>query len=315
MPVHSAGRTEGMPPSSAIPLVSVVAATNRVSPFFAEALRSLAAQTYPRVEIIVVDDGSPDPSSVDATVAVAAPHARVLHRAAAGVSSARNAGAAAANGDLIVFFDDDDVAHPERIATQAGLLTTTPSAVACYCGLRTIDAQGRVLVEADQTVVADRLDIARRRTGILAPNLMVRLADFHAVGGFDPALSLAEDLDLVLKLSERGAFVFAPQALSDYRFHSSNNTSRHRELTVSIRHIVRAHLRAAKEAGDSALAGAHRESLRANSRFAWWGALRHARIEARAGRLAAAASDVLWALTIAPMAPLDAVARRLRRGD
>lgn len=314
MPVQSMGSTAGTT-VSAMPLVSVVSATNRISPFFAEALGSLAAQTYPRVEIIVVDDGSPDPAAVDVVVARVAPEARVLHRVAAGVSSARNAGAQASTGEFVVFFDDDDIAHPQRIATQAALLTTTPSAVACYCGLRTIDATGHVLVEADQTAVADRLDIARRRTGILAPNLMVRRADFEAVGGFDPALRLAEDLDLVLKLSGRGDFVFAPQALADYRLHTSNTTSRHRELTRSIDSIVRAHLRTAKASGDSALVDAHRESLRANGRYAWWGALRHARTEARSGRFASAASDVVWALRTAPAAPFDAAVRRLRVGD
>ena len=300
------------PPASATPLVSVVVATNRVSPFLAEALASVAAQTYPRVEIIVVDDGSPDPDAVEAAVAAATPSARVLHRAPSGVSAARNSGAASAKGELLVFFDDDDLNHAERLAQQVARLTAAPAAVACYCGMRTIDIGGRVLVEADQTAVRDRLDVARRRTGILLGNLMIRRADFDAVGGFDPGLRLAEDLDLILSLSERGEFVFAPEALFDYRLHGANNTSRHRELARSIDDIVRAHLAAAQRGGDADLVAAHRESLRANGRFAWWGALRHARGETKAGRIRSAASDVWWALRFAPLAPVDAVVQRVR---
>ncbi len=295
-----------------MPLVSVVVATNRVSPFFADALGSLAAQTYPRVEIIVVDDGSPDPSAVEAIVTTTTPLGRLLHRAHTGVSAARNAGAAESSGELLVFFDDDDVCHPERLARQAAHLMSEPNAVACYCGMRTIDAAGRVLVEADLTAVRDRLDIARRRTGILPCNLMMRRTAFDAVGGFDPTLRLAEDLDLVLNLSERGDFVFVPDVLSDYRLHDANTTSRHRELTLSIDRIVRAHLARARDAGDTPLVAAHRGSLRANGRYAWWGAMRHARAEAQARRFASAASDMLWALRFAPLAPIDAIVRRLR---
>jgi len=301
------------PPADAVPLVSVVVATNRVSPFLAKALGSLAAQTYPRVETIVVDDGSPDPSAVQTAVATSLPSARVLHRRPAGVSAARNAGAAAANGELLVFFDDDDLSHPGRFSAQTDRLMSEPEAVACYCGMRTIDSDGRVLVEADQTPVRDRLDVARRRTGILLGNLMIRRADFEAVGGFDPALGFAEDLDLILSLSERGGFVFAPDALFDYRLHGANTTARHRDLTRSIDRIVRTPLDRARSAGDQPLVAAHRESLRANGRYAWWGALRHARFEAGARRWGSAASDVLWALRFAPLAPADAAARRIRR--
>jgi alpha-1,3-rhamnosyltransferase len=178
--------------------------------------------------------------------------------------------------------------------------------------MRTIDAHGVVLAEADQTAPRDSLDVARRRTGILLPNVIIRRDDFDAVGGFDPTLRLAEDLDLILKLSERGDFVFAPGTLSDYRLHGANTTLRHRELTVSIRSIVRAHLARARNAGDTRLAAAHRQSLRANGRYAWWGAMRHARAEVRRGRLGPATSDVLWAMAFAPLAPVDAVVRRLR---
>ncbi|WP_164743477.1 glycosyltransferase family A protein [Microbacterium sulfonylureivorans] len=288
-------------------------ATNRVSPFLAAALESLADQTHPRVEVIVVDDGSPDPEAIEATVMAATPSARILRRSPAGVSAARNAGASAATGELLVFFDDDDLSAPERLSRQATRLSSTPAAVACYCGMRTIDAEGRVLVEADQTAVRDRLDVARRRTGILLGNLMVRRTEFEAVGGFDTSLTLAEDLDLVLNLSERGDFVFEPEALFDYRLHGGNNTSRHRELTASIDRIVRTHRSRAQLVGDSALADAHSESLRANARFAWWGAMRHARGEVRAKRWGPALSDAFWAARIAPSAPFDAVGRRLRR--
>ena len=74
------------------PLVSIVVATNRMSPFLPEALASAVAQTYRSTELVVVDDGSPDPEAV-ADAARAVPNSRTVRIAPSGVSTARNIGA------------------------------------------------------------------------------------------------------------------------------------------------------------------------------------------------------------------------------
>ncbi|GAB2973800.1 hypothetical protein GCM10027212_10880 [Actinotalea caeni] len=292
-------------------LVSVVVATNRARPFLAEALASVRAQTYAAVELVVVDDGSPEPADVAAAVA-SFPGAVLVRQPPSGVGVARNVGAARATGELLAFLDDDDRWHPERLAAQVAMLQASADAVACYCGMRTIDTDGAVLVEADQVAIADRTDVARRVTGIILPNLLVRTAAFHAVGGFHAGIRLAEDLDLVLRLAERGRFVFEPRALVDYRAHGQNTTARHRELTRSIDQVLRLHAWSARERGDHALEAALRESLRKNDRFAWWSAGRAARAAARERRPAAALGEIGWALRTAPGGLLDGVARRLR---
>lgn len=295
---------------SATPLVSVVVATNRRGPYLAEALASIAAQTHGAVELIVVDDGSPDPDAVAAAAGVV-PGARVVRQEPSGVSIARNRGASLASGDYLAFLDDDDRWHPERLARQVAALEAAPDAVASYCGIQTISADGsRVLAAADQVAVRDRLDIAARRTGILLGNLVVRRGEFAVVGGFHTGIRLAEDLDLILGLAERGPFVFEPGALVDYRAYGENSTRRHRELTRSIDHVVRLHLWSARERGDDELVAALRESLRKNARFAWWGAARTARAQLRARRPGAAAGEVLWALRTAPGGLIDGLARR-----
>lgn len=299
------------PSAVALPSVSVVVATNRVSPFLEEALESVRRQTYGRVEVVIVDDGSPEP---DASVAAAAayPGARVIRQEPSGVAIARNVGVAATTGELIAFLDDDDRWHPERLERQVRSLSTSPGAVAGYCGMQSIDEDGRVIVQADQVAVTSPVEIARRRTGIMLPNLMVRRDALESAGGFHPAIRLAEDLDLVLKLSQRGDFVFTDGALVDYRTHGANTTRRHRELCRSIDRVVRLHMWSARERGDDDLVAAHRESLRANARYAWWGALRAARSNLRSGRWRSAADDLLWAQRFAPGGVQDAVGRRLR---
>lgn len=299
---------------AALPLVSVVIATNRAGPYLAEAMESVRAQTHPNVEVIVVDDGSPDPDLVAATVETI-PGAVLVRQPAAGVGVARNTGVARARGEYVAFLDDDDRWHPERLARHVAAHANDADAVASYCGIRTIDASGeRELAPADQVAVASRLDIARRRTGILLGNLMVRRDHLAAVGGFHTGIRLAEDLDLVLRLAQRGPFVFVPGALVDYRAYGDNTTARHRELTRSIDHVLRLHEWSAQERGDPELVAALRESIRKNERFAWWSAGRAARAAARERRPAAAVGEIAWALRTAPRGLLDGVTRRVRGG-
>ena len=293
------------------PLVSVIVATNRGGPFLDEALGSVLQQAYRPIELIVVDDGAPDSAAVDRAAAIW-PDVRILHQEPAGVSIARNRGVAQSHGELIVFLDDDDRWHPDRLRRQVEDLAAYPGAVAGYCSMRSIDAAGSVLVEPDQIAVTGAVEVARRRTGIMLPNLVIRRDAFDSVGGFHTAIRQAEDLDLVLKLSLLGDFVFTKDLLVDYRTHAGNTTRRHRELCRSIDQVVRLHLWSAREQGRDGLATAHRESLRANGRFAWWGAARAAKSRIRKGDLCAGIAELAWAQRFAPAGVPDAVVRRLR---
>lgn len=292
------------------PLVSVVVATNRAGPYLVEALESVAAQTWPRIELIIVDDGSPEPEAVERAAAVV-PRARVVRQESAGVARARNYGAELAAGELLAFLDDDDRWHPRRLAEQVAVLQAAPAASASYCRMQTIDASGtRVLAPADQTAVRSHADVAARRTGIIAPNLLVRRDAFHRAGGFRAGLHHAEDLDLVLRLAELGEFVFAPEALVDYRAHSGNTTRRHRVLVAAIDAVLREHRQRARVRGEAELVRAFDESLRRNDRYAWWSAVRAARAGAGEGQLRAAGSELWWAIRTAPWAPLGKLVRR-----
>jgi glycosyltransferase involved in cell wall biosynthesis len=297
--------------AAAPPRVSVVVATNRGGPFLAEALASAAAQTLPAAELVVVDDGSPEPEALRAIVA-AVPAARLVRRPAAGVSAARNAGVHETTGDLVAFLDDDDRWHPERLRRHVEAMTARPDAVVSYCGMRTIDADGARLVAADQRPAHDEADVVRG-PGVMLPNLVVRRATFDAVGGFDPAYRQGEDLDLVLRAAALGPFVFVDDVLVDYRHHPTNTTRSHRDLAASIRTILRHHRAVALAAGRTDVVDAYDERLAANDRFAWWSAGRAARRDLAGRRPAAAAAEVAWAARFAPAAPLRAAVRRARR--
>jgi glycosyltransferase involved in cell wall biosynthesis len=293
-------------------MVSVIVATNRSSPYLAEALRSVGDQTHPRIEVIIVDDGSPDAGFIPAAARLV-PGARIIRQGAEGVSVARNRGAEESIGDFLVFLDDDDRWHPTRLERQVASLARVEDAVLGYCRMRSIDENGATIAPGDQVEIADALDVARRTTGIIMPNVMIRRRAFEAAGGFSPALRLAEDLDLVLTLSRMGRFAFTDEILVDYRTHAANTTRSYRPLYVAIDEVLRDHLARANGSGDDALAAAFVESLRANDRFAWWSATRSARRHLRMSHPVHAAGDLAWAIVVAPRAPVSALGRRLRR--
>jgi alpha-1,3-rhamnosyltransferase len=183
--------------------------------------------------------------------------------------------------------------------------------VVAYCALQSIDESGAVVAAADQVAVAGEFDVARRATGIILPNVMIRADAFEKVGGFDSALHLAEDLDLILSLASLGRFVFTPEVLVDYRTHEGNTTKRYRALCAAIDAVVRAHMADASTRGDQPLVSAHRESLAANQRYAWWSALRAARTDLSNGHAGRALGAVGWALRFAPGGVASALQRRL----
>ena len=90
-------------------LVSIIVPVYKVEPFLRRCLDSAVGQSYENVEVIVVDDGSPDgcPAICD-EYAARDPRVRVIHQANQGLSAARNAGLEAARGEWLYFMDSDD---------------------------------------------------------------------------------------------------------------------------------------------------------------------------------------------------------------
>lgn len=109
------------------PLVSVIVPMYRVEQYIVACLESIRAQTYSNLQIILVDDGSPD-ESVRLVESVARVDSRVqiIRQSNAGVSAARNTGLDHAHGDYICFVDGDDTVKPRfvesfvEVATQTG---------------------------------------------------------------------------------------------------------------------------------------------------------------------------------------------------
>src|SRR5687768_12090324 len=109
-----------------LPNVSIVIPCYNQARYLPAALASVRRQGYQPIECLVVDDGSTD----DTAALAASLGARVISRPNGGVSAARNAGLAAARGELVVFLDADDELLPDAVAAEVAAFDANADAAA-----------------------------------------------------------------------------------------------------------------------------------------------------------------------------------------
>nr|WP_231134163.1 glycosyltransferase [Motilibacter deserti] len=222
-------------------------------PYFAAAIESVLDQTLADLELVLVDDGSSDTSPQTARSYVERHPGRVrlvehAGRANLGMSASRNAGAAAARGELLAFLDADDVWDPGHLEAEVALLAASPGAD-MVCGRALLwhswrsagpgtQLRGQVpsadvptpLPFAPGTVVAPPRLLAAvlRRPEVRTPicSLLVRTEAFRAVGGSEPEFrGMFEDQVLLAKLQLRYAAVVSGGLTARYRRHAASATS------------------------------------------------------------------------------------------
>ena len=284
------------------PLVSVVLATTRHSPYLADALASVAAQTHPAWELIIVDDGSPQPEAID-TLAAGVPGTTVIHQANAGVSVARNVGIARSRGRYLAFIDDDDAWVPERLALQVAALTERPDAVASYGQIDFLDEDGTVF--GTGTVgPGDFGAFLRTDTGVPIVTLMVVRRALDRVGVFHPMFALGEDLDLTYRLARTGPFVFVPDVLVHYRRHGANMTGDSREAALWSRRALWLQQWWSTRAGETGVLDDVRIGLRTAGRYWTDRIIQEAVHQARIGHPSVAAHYLAFVARYDPVAGL-----------
>lgn len=182
------------------PLVSIVIPAYNRADTIARAIESVLAQDYPRLEVIVVDDGSTD-ATQGVVGGFADPRIRLARQANAGVSAARNRGIAEARGELVAFLDSDDEWLPGKVSAQVALFQrASPRLGLVYTGFSSVAADGSATMhQARHRGWIYRDLLARNVVTGCGSTSMFRRAALELVGGFDPSMPANEDYDLVLR--------------------------------------------------------------------------------------------------------------------
>ncbi len=199
------------------PLVSVVVPVYNGARFLTFALQSVFDQDYRPLEVIVVDDGSIDDS---VNIARSFQEVRYVHQSNQGASAARNAGVAAAQGELIAFLDADDIWTANKLSVQTHHLLEHPE-------VGYVVARGENFLESGMNLpVWLTEELFRREHTFLPSTLVVRKPVFEQVGGFDSSYMVGEDTDWFVRASDAGVRGFiVPEILLYRRIHDSNLSS------------------------------------------------------------------------------------------
>lgn len=138
------------------PLISVIVPIYNVEPYLNSCVQAIVNQTYDNLEIILVDDGSPDncPALCDAW-AECDSRIKVIHKTNGGLSDARNAGLAAATGELISFIDSDDWIEPAFFSALYHAMEQTGAEIA-ECATQYVAEDGTII--KTRTAVPGPLD-------------------------------------------------------------------------------------------------------------------------------------------------------------
>lgn len=193
--------------------VSIVIPCYNHGRYVDEAVASVLEQTYQDVEIIIVDDGSDDPETVDKLSTYSRPNTKVVRVTNGGLARARNTGVKAASGTYILPLDADDRIGSTYVEKAVAVLNARPDVSIVYC-----EAEFFGMKTGKWELPSYSLE------RILAGNVIFaaaffRKSEWQAGGGYNPNMSKSfEDWDFWLSLIERGGKVYRiPETLFFYR--------------------------------------------------------------------------------------------------
>lgn len=186
-------------------LVSVVIPTFNRAHLIESAIASVREQSYSKIEIVVVDDGSTDDTLARLERMRASDLRVFVAPCNGGPARARNIGLRECSGEFVAFLDSDDRWAPWKTEAQVGCFRSgRPELGAVYSGRRVRLDDGSEL-EIRASLRGRIFDSLVRRNPIPLPTLMVKRAVLDHVGLFDPELPACEDWDLMIRIARHYA--------------------------------------------------------------------------------------------------------------
>jgi glycosyltransferase involved in cell wall biosynthesis len=216
------------------PLVSVVIPCYNSARYLAETIESVRLQTYPRIEIIVVDDGS-----TDETAKIARSYGvHYIYQANRGISAARNTGIVHSRGKYVLFLDHDDRLLPRAVETGVKLLEEHPDCTLAVGEHRYIGPDGAAIGSSNKCAVGrDHYQMLLEHNFVETPcSVLHRRSALASSGVFDENLAVAEDHEFYLRAARQSNWVAHEAPVAEYRLHDSSlSRDAERMLEVSYR--------------------------------------------------------------------------------
>ncbi|MHC8385553.1 glycosyltransferase family 2 protein [Pseudomonas sp. LB3P14] len=219
-------------PSTQAPLVSIVAPCFNAQKYLEDAIKSIFAQDYPNIEVIIVDDGSSDDSLAILKRLQQTYDFQLYSQPNQGVSAALNHGLRYAKGVYVSTPDLDDIMLPESVRIRAEYLDQHPN-VGCVGALISyMDSDGNTIKQQqrDQIHTYNFDQVLRGAVVIGAPVALYRMKAMRSAEFYAPKLRV-QDFQMTLRIARLGYEIHElPVCMTRYRRHANNLSRKYRIL-------------------------------------------------------------------------------------
>lgn len=209
-------------------LISVIITTHGRLELLKKAIKSVQQQTYPNIELIVVDDCSADGTRewMQNNFNGDAIYFYIEKKDSKGGNHARNVGIKAAKGIYIAFLDDDDVWDRHKIEKQVKLMESAPNMVLAYCGhTKVYENEKSIEIIPSGEFVGDLSSKVFTMVFCTTSMVMIRKSVLEKSGLFDEALKFWQEYDLIIRICQYGTVGCVYESLVDI-LHSRTDPSR-----------------------------------------------------------------------------------------
>lgn len=233
-----------------LPLVSIIIPVYNSERFLRESLDSILAQTYPRIEVIIMDDASTDssPEIVSSYGDQLNYHRQAQNR---GIYGNANDGIALARGELIAVYHADDIYEPTMVEREVAAWRRFPSVGAIFCMDTFVNATGQPYGKLtlppevaggrplNYPVILNALLTYKNRF-LICPTSMVPAAVYRAVGGYrDAEFRNTSDLEMWLRIARKYPLVILEEYLLRYRHGHGSSSQRYHRLRTTAENYFR----------------------------------------------------------------------------
>jgi glycosyltransferase involved in cell wall biosynthesis len=223
------------------PKVSVLVPCYNGAKTVREAIDSALTQTYPNVEIVVVNDGSKDDSLE--VLRTYGDKIVLVDQANRGLSGARNTAIEHSSGDFLILLDSDDIFLPDTIEKRVRPMLENPKVALVAGYYREIDAEGNLSPRIPEVRKLDTTrptyDQALKRNYGPPVGWCIRKQALYKAGVFDPMLPHCEDYDLCLRILTKWEMAYVPDVTAHYRQHPGGQSKRFLEYYKGVCQVLK----------------------------------------------------------------------------
>jgi glycosyltransferase involved in cell wall biosynthesis len=215
------------------PRVSIVIPVYNGADYLAEAIDSALAQTYPNIEIIVVNDGSRDDGATEKIALSYGNRIRYFSKENGGVASALNLAIGKMQGEYFSWLSHDDLYYPEKVAAQIESLPDSRAIMYSDFAVFTQDPDEAQEISLSEVSPEEFRYFLTVENSLHGCTLLIPKVAFDECGNFNEKLRTTQDFDLWFRLAKKYKFVHIPRPLVKARRHEAQGSVQMKGLALA----------------------------------------------------------------------------------